>query len=44
MTLNELNAAIIKWADDREITKHSTPYAQAFKTAGPEEPARSGQT
>lgn len=33
MTLNELNAAIIKWADDREITKHSTPYAQAFKTA-----------
>ena len=33
MTLNELNAALIKWADDREITKHSTPYAQAFKTA-----------
>lgn len=33
MTLNELNAAIIKWAEDREIIKHSTPYAQAFKTA-----------
>ena len=33
MNLSELNAAIIKWADDREITKHSTAYAQAFKTA-----------
>lgn len=33
MNLSELNAAIIKWADDRGITKHSTAYAQAFKTA-----------
>ena len=37
MTLNELNAAIIKWAEDREITKHSTSYAQAFKTAEEEQ-------
>jgi len=33
MNLEELNAAIVKWADDREITKYSTAYAQAFKTA-----------
>lgn len=33
MTLNELDVAIIKWAEDRKITTYSTPYAQAFKTA-----------
>lgn len=33
MTLSELNLAIIKWAEDRQILKHSTAYAQAFKTA-----------
>lgn len=33
MTLSELNLAIIKWAEDRQIIKHSTAYAQAFKTA-----------
>ena len=33
MTLSELNLAITKWAEDRQILKHSTAYAQAFKTA-----------
>lgn len=33
MTLHELNLAIVKWAHDRQILKHSSAYAQAFKTA-----------
>lgn len=33
MTLSELNHAIIMWAADRQIVKHSTAYAQAIKTA-----------
>lgn len=33
MTLSELNQAIIMWAADRQIIKHSTAYAQAIKTA-----------
>jgi hypothetical protein len=33
MELGELNTAIIKWAEDRQILKHSTAYAQAIKTA-----------
>lgn len=33
MTLPELNHAIIMWAADRQIIKHSTAYAQAIKTA-----------
>lgn len=33
MTLSELNNAIIMWAADRGIIRHSTAYAQAIKTA-----------
>jgi hypothetical protein len=33
MTLPELNDAIIIWAADRGIIRHSTAYAQAIKTA-----------
>lgn len=33
MNLQELNLAIIAWADDRQILTHSTAYAQVFKTA-----------
>lgn len=32
-TLSELNHAIIQWAADRGIIRHSTAYAQAIKTA-----------
>ncbi len=33
MTLQELNYAIVKWAQDRKIIANSSAYAQAFKTA-----------